>query len=203
MGRKIDYKSFALFDLFLIIIAVLFVIITLLKLETQKGNITTKAEYVITVTWPDNDSNDIDSWLKDPSGKTCWYRDRDIGLTNLDRDDLGIANDTYYLGNGRYFTNPYNQELTTIRGCIEGEWWFNIHMFRLNNTNGSMVMVKIEKLNPTVEVVAYQEILLSKPWQEITIAHFRLDKDCEFIFLDNVYKPIAVLMRVQKERGGD
>ncbi|MFO1328437.1 MAG: hypothetical protein U1F56_13840 [Rubrivivax sp.] len=35
-----------------------------------------KAEFVVNVTWPDLDPNDIDTWVQDPGGNLVWFRAR-------------------------------------------------------------------------------------------------------------------------------
>lgn len=33
-----------------------------------------KAEFMVTVSWPDNNPNDVDAWVMEPGGKTLWFR---------------------------------------------------------------------------------------------------------------------------------
>ena len=68
---------------FFFILAVLF-----MNPVAKKGIIDPKAEYLITVTWPDNNPDDIDTWVEDPGGNKVWFRAREAGLMHLDRDGL-------------------------------------------------------------------------------------------------------------------
>ena len=188
-----DKKSFVpLLDMFLLIICILFVIIALMKVEQQKEqDIETKAEYIITVTWPDGNKNDVDTWLRNPSDKMCWYQAKDVGLMSLDRDDLGWQNDYISLSNGTRIENPYNQEIVSIRQIIEGYWLLNVHMYRMDDNVPTKVQVKIEKLNPKVKTLYYASVVLDRLWQEATIARFHIDIDGDFTFIDNTYEELA------------
>ena len=76
---------------FVLLFIIAFLLISPVK---KKKEIEQKAEYVITITWPGDMSDDVDSWLEDPTGKVMYFRKREAGLMHLDRDDLGSLNDT-------------------------------------------------------------------------------------------------------------
>ena len=77
--------------LFNMLIAFVFCfIIALLAMNPKAlkaGDIPAKAEFIITVSWPDMNPNDIDTWVQDPGGNLVWFRAREAGLMHLDRDD--------------------------------------------------------------------------------------------------------------------
>jgi hypothetical protein len=154
----------------------LFIIAFLLvnPITQKKADIKTKAEYVITVTWPDNNRNDVDTWLQDPRDKVMFYRNKDIGMAHLDRDDLGDLNDIIHLSDGRQVVYPHNQELTTIRGIIPGEWILNLHLYNVRGESNTPVEVKIDKLNPVVETVFFKTITLETKGQEKTVTRFTM-----------------------------
>ena len=74
---------------YLFLIAIMF-----MNPVAKKGIVDPKAEYIITITWPDNNPDDIDTWIEDPNGNLIWFRNPEAGLVHLDRDDRGTANDT-------------------------------------------------------------------------------------------------------------
>jgi len=84
--------------LFNMLIAFVFCFIIALLVMNPKanksGDIPAKAEYIVTVSWPDNNPNDIDLWAQGPSGDIVWFRNREADLMYLDRDDRGSANNT-------------------------------------------------------------------------------------------------------------
>ena len=144
----------------------------LVQPQNKKDGVRPKAEFLITVSWENNDQNDIDTWLRDPAGNICFFKDKDTGLMNLDRDDLGSSNDTIQMPDGTVIDFPYNEETMTIRGIIPGEWILNVHFFKeKNNPKGkpTKVTIRINKMNPTTQTVFQKTVILEKPWQEITV----------------------------------
>jgi hypothetical protein len=123
-----------------------------MNLEAQQGNITSKAEMLVTVSWPDNHPDDIDTYVEDPQGNIVWYHVMEAGLMNLDRDDRGDYKNTIVV-NGKTIRNPVREEIVTMRGLIAGEYVVNIHHYLATTPDPVPVSVKVEKLNPKVEVV--------------------------------------------------
>ena len=100
--KRIKYKSSVAFIdlLFNITIgfAMLFIIAFLLiNPITKKGDVIVKAEFIITMSWPKDSKDDIDLYVMDPQKNIVYFRQRDKGLINLDRDDLGYSNDIVVL----------------------------------------------------------------------------------------------------------
>lgn len=157
----------------------------------KKADIKTKAEFVITVTWPDNNKSDVDTWTQDPLENVVWYTDKTAGLTHLDRDDLGNVEDEITLLSGEKVIFPHNQELTTIRGFVPGEWILNIHMYKKREDSGAVVEVMIDKLNPTVKRLFYKKFALVKQWQEITVTRFTMARDGEIIEWNDLPKNLV------------
>jgi hypothetical protein len=139
----------------------------------KKGIIDPKAEYIISVNWPDNDPNDIDTYLEDPAGNIIFYNNKEAGLVHLDRDDRGTVNDTLNI-NGRIVQNPLNQEVTTIRGVVPGEYVLNVHYYATQNNQPVDVTVKVDKVNPALEVVYYDTLRLEKIADERTALRFTI-----------------------------
>jgi len=173
-------------------IAVLFFISFILVNPFQKqADIKTKAEFVVTVTWPKDNQDDVDTWLEDPAGNVCFFRQKEIGLMHLDRDDRGSVNDVIQLPDGSFILFPHNQELLTIRGIIGGEFTINIHMYSKRSQDGTPVDITIDKLNPRLQRIFARTIQLTEQWQEETVTRFTLAGDGELLSLDNLYKPIV------------
>ena len=135
--------------------------------EALSGKIDTKAEFIITVTWPDNNPDDVDLYVEDPNGGVVWYHVKEAGLMHLDRDDRGNYRDTIAMGEKK-IQNPLNQETVTIRGIVPGEYVVNVHHFLANGTDVLPVEVKVEKLNPEVSLVFYTTLNLDHKGQELT-----------------------------------
>jgi hypothetical protein len=204
--RRIYYNNTSFLDLlfntlvgfvFLFIIAFL-----LINPSIKKADIKTKAEFVITVTWSDNSQDDVDTWLQDPAGNVLHFRQRDVGLAHLDRDDLGKINDTITLDDGRRVEYPHNQELTTIRGFLTGEWVLNVHMYNKRDANPILVEVRIDKLNPKVETVFYKKIVMKNRWEEITVTRFVMTNQGDIIDWDDLPKTLVKIASLPRGVGG-
>ncbi len=145
----------------------------------KTGVIETKAEYLITVTWPEGNPSDIDTWVQDPAGNLVWYAAKEAGLMHLDRDDTGTSRDVLVI-NGLTVANPLNQEIVSIRGIVPGEWTVNVQMYAYDPTGldgGGRnppvpVTVKVEKVNPVVRVVFYDTVELHGQGDEVTAVRF-------------------------------
>ena len=166
--------------LFNMLIAFVFCfIIALLAMNPKAlkaGDVPAKAEFIITLSWPDYDPNDIDTWVQNPAGDTVWFRAREAGLMHLDRDDRGLSNDTITV-NGRDIVNPLNQEVVTLRGIAPGEYIVNAHYYETKNEQAVPVTVSVVKVNPRAEVVYYGQVTLARKGDEITVVRFTVLPD--------------------------
>ena len=156
---------------YLFVLSVLF-----MNPEAKNGIIDPKAEYIITVTWPDNDPNDIDTYVEDPAGQLVYFQNKEAGLIHLDRDDRGNLNDTLEI-NGKVFVNPLNQEVTTIRGVIPGEYVVNVHYYATENNKPVPVTVRVDKINPRLQVLYYDTLTLEHKDDEKTALRFTILPD--------------------------
>lgn len=161
----------------------------------RTGAVDAKAEFLVTLSWPDGRSEDVDLYVEDPAGNLVWFRTREAGLMHLDRDDLGRSNDVIRVG-GREIVNPLNQEIVSIRGIQPGEYVVNLHLYRAAPEALPVpATVKVEKLNPKVEVVFYGEIVLGRTGEERTAVRFSVRADGEVADVNQLAKAIVPLRR--------
>lgn len=161
----------------------------------RTGAVDAKAEFLVTLSWPDGRSEDVDLYVEDPAGNLVWFRRREAGLMHLDRDDLGRSNDVIRVG-GREIVNPLNQEIVSIRGIQPGEYVVNLHLYRA--ASGALPVpatVKVEKLNPKVEVVFYGEVALGRPSEERTAVRFSVRADGGVTEVNQLAKALVPLRR--------
>lgn len=140
----------------------------------RSGVVDPKAEFLITLAWADGLEDDVDLYVEDPAGNLVWFRQREVGLMHLDRDDLGRSNDTIEIG-GEEILNPLNQEIVSIRGVVPGEYVVNAHLYRQAGPEPVRATVKVEKLNPALEVLFYGPVLLEQQGDEATAIRFTVD----------------------------
>ena len=156
----------------------------------KKGIIDPKAEYLITVSWPDRDPNDIDTYVEDPQGNILDFTNKEVGLMHLDRDDRGNLNDTIVV-EGKTIENPLNQEVTTIRGIVPGEYVVNVHYYATENNKPVPVSVTVDKVNPALEVVYYGTVTLQKKDDEKTVVRFTIDTDGKVSNINHIPKSLV------------
>lgn len=165
-----------LFNTMLIFAFLFLVAIIFIAPPTDAGNVELKAEYIVSVKWPDNSPDDVDTWVRDPKGSVLWFRNTDTGFMHLDRDDRGLQNDTIVV-NGREITNPINQEIITIRKLIPGEYIVNLHYYKSNTGKPVTAEVSVSKVNPSLEIVYYGKVVLESAGAETTVVRFSLDEN--------------------------
>jgi hypothetical protein len=165
-----------LFNVLLGLVFMVFTAFSLINPTAKTGIVDLKAELLITVTWPDNDPNDMDLYVEDTAGNIVWYHSKEAGLMHLDRDDRGNYRDTITV-NGKQIQNPLNQETVTIRGIVPGEYVVNVNEFVASTPDKVPVSVKVEKLNPVATVIYYGTIEFDHKGQEETFVRFTLDAD--------------------------
>jgi hypothetical protein len=142
--------------------------------NATEGKVDPKAEFLITASWPDNHPDDIDLFVQDPVGNMVWYRRHEAGFMVLDRDNRGGLNDAV-LVRGQKVHSPIRQETVTIRGIIAGEYTVNLYHFTALTGKPVPVQVKVEKLNPSLQVVDYDTMELERSGTERTALRFTVD----------------------------
>ena len=177
-GREGEFDAFTdlLFNALLGFAFMFFIAFILIKPEDATGKIDTNAEFLITVTWPDEHPDDVDTYVEDPAGNMVWYHGREAGLMHLDRDDRGNYRDSIII-DGKSISNPLNQETVSLRGIVDGEYVVNIFHYSATTPEPVPVSVKVEKLNPIVSVIYYDTIQLDHTGHEETAVRFVVDRN--------------------------
>ena len=171
--KPFDPFSVMLFKALQVVAFLFFIALLVMNPEAKQGKIDTKAEFIITMTWPDSHPDDIDLYAEDPLGNIVWYHEREAGFMVLDRDDRGGVNNSITV-NGRKIANPIRQETISIRGIVAGEYTVNVNYYLATQPAPVPVTVKIEKVNPHVEVVSYDTMMLDHMGQEKTAVRFKI-----------------------------
>jgi hypothetical protein len=161
----------------------------------RTGAVDPKAEFLITLTWPDGRPEDVDLYVADPAANLVWFRQREAGLMHLDRDDLGQRNDSIEVA-GRRIANPLNQEIVSIRGIVPGEFVVNVHLYREHGGSAVPATVKVEKLNPKVELVFYGSVALVARGDERTAVRFAVGADGRVRDVNQLAKRLVPLRRI-------
>jgi hypothetical protein len=177
--------------------------ITLLAIapDAKEGKVDPKAEFLVTANWPDNHPDDIDLFVQDPLGNMVWYRRHEAGFMVLDRDNRGGANDFIMVG-GRKIRSPIRQETVTIRGIVAGEYTVNVYHFTALTGKPVPVSVKVEKLNPSLQVVHYDTIELEHGGTEKTAVRFVVDESGAVVEVKRDEKSLLQTLYNPRRNGG-
>ena len=179
---------------FLFIIAFL-----LIKPEAKKKDFDRRAEFVIILEWDHEAPDDLDLYVQDPTNDKVSFRLPIANYMHLDKDDLGVRNDTIINADGTTSTVKINREVVTIRGIIAGEYIINAHYYSTRVYSGSQlepdertvdyrnkpqrdltVKIELHKVTP-YSVLWAGEKKFTHRGQEETFLRFRLDTDGNII----------------------
>ncbi len=170
--------------------------------EAKDGKIDSKAEFIVTMDWPDNHPDDLDLFVQDPAGNIAWYRHREAGFMVLDRDDRGGAND-FIVVNNQKIASPIREEIVTIRGIVPGEYTVNVSHFLATTSSPVPAKVKVQKLNPTAQVVFEDTIFVDHTGDEKTAVRFKLDAEGKVIDVNRRQKSLMESFRNVNRNGAD
>jgi len=185
------------------VIAFLFFIALLaVSPDSKEGKIDSKAEFIITMDWPDNHPDDLDLFVQDPAGNIAWYRHREAGFLTLDRDDRGGAND-FIIVNGKKIPSPIREEIVTVRGIVPGEYTVNVSHFQATTGQPVAASVKVQKLNPTTQVIFDNKLMLDHSGDEKTALRFRIDTEGKVIDVQQRPKSLLETFRNVRANGAD
>lgn len=192
--ERFDPFSVMLFKGLQVIAFLFFIALMVINPEAKSGKIDTKAEFLITATWPDSHPDDIDLYAEDPAGNIVWYHVREAGFMVLDRDDRGGLNNSIIV-NGKRLTSPIRQETVSIRGLVAGEYTVNINQYLATTGAPVPVSVKVEKVNPSLEVVHYDTLMLDHTGHERTAVRFRIADGGNILDVNRREKSLIQLTR--------
>ena len=183
---KRDYHTnMAFLDLLfntLLCFAALFILsFILINPSKNENNVKSKADYIITVTWPKEVDNDVDTYVQDPQGNLVAFMRREEGLMHLDRDDLGRRNDIVQTPFGPV-EHKENKEIVTLRGFNRGEYIVNVHMYmKRDSSQSTEVTIQLDRVNPVFKTVVIKKVTLMNSGHEKTAFRFTLDKEGEVV----------------------
>src|SRR5438094_5517046 len=131
--KAFDPFSVMLFKGLQVVAFLFFLALLAMNPEAKEGKVEAKAEFIITMGWPDSHPDDIDLYAEDPLGNIVWYHAREAGFMTLDRDDRGGLNNSITV-NGRKVMSPIRQETVSIRGIVAGEYTVNVNYYLATTT---------------------------------------------------------------------
>jgi hypothetical protein len=197
-----DPLGVMLFKALQVIAFLFFIALLAVSPDSKEGKIDSKAEFIITMDWPDNHPDDLDLFVQDPAGNIAWYRHREAGFLTLDRDDRGGTND-FIIVNGKKIASPIREEIVTVRGIVPGEYTVNVSHFQATTGQPVAASVKVQKLNPTAQVIFDNKLMLDHSGDEKTALRFRLDTEGKVIDVQQRPKSLLETFRNVRANGAD
>ncbi|HMH60174.1 MAG TPA: hypothetical protein VK561_02620 [Bradyrhizobium sp.] len=197
-----DPLGVMLFKALQVIAFLFFIALLAVSPDSKEGKIDSKAEFIITMDWPDNHPDDLDLFVQDPAGNIAWYRHREAGFLTLDRDDRGGTND-FIIVNGKKIASPIREEIVTVRGIVPGEYTVNVSHFQATTGQPVAANVKVQKLNPTTQVIFDNKLMLDHSGDEKTALRFRLDTEGKVIDVQQRPKSLLETFRNVRANGAD
>ncbi|MCG7874533.1 MAG: hypothetical protein JAZ11_20850 [Candidatus Thiodiazotropha lotti] len=191
-NRNFDADPFTdlLFNALLAFTFLFLVALMFLNPPAKTGTINPKADFIITVSWPDNNPDDIDTWVEGPTGQLVWFKQPQAGLLHLDRDDRGLANDSLVV-DGKAVVNPLNQEVVTLRGRPPGEYVVNVHYYNSKTRQPVPVTVSLAEVNPVLKILHYANLQLQRLGEEQTAVRFSIAPDGQVFDINTLPKSIV------------
>jgi hypothetical protein len=200
--ESFDPLGVMLFKALQVIAFLFFIAMLMVSPDSKDGKIDSKAEFIITMDWPDNHPDDLDLFVQDPVGNIAWYRHREAGFLTLDRDDRGGAND-FIIVNGQKIPSPVREEIVTVRGIVAGEYTVNVSHFQAKTGQPVPVNVKVQKLNPTAQVIFDNKLMVDHSGDEKTALRFWLDAEGKVIDVQQRQKSLMETFRNNSRNGAD
>jgi hypothetical protein len=197
-----DPFSVMLFKALQVVAFLFFIALLSIAPDAKEGKVDSKAEFIITMDWPDNHPDDLDLFVQDPIGNIAWYRHREAGFLTLDRDDRGGAND-FIVVNGRKIPSPIREEIVTVRGVVAGEYTVNVSHFQAIAGEPVAATVKVQKLNPTAQVIFDDKVTVDHTGDEKTALRFKVDADGKVIDVHRRPKSLLETFRNVRANGAD
>ena len=191
-----DPLGVMLFKALQVIAFLFFLALLAVSPDAKDGKIDSKAEFLITMDWPDNHPDDFDLFVQDPAGNIAWYRRREAGFLTLDRDDRGGAND-FIIVNGKKILSPVREDI------VPGEYTVNVSHFQATTGQPVAVSVKVQKLNPTAQVIFDNKLTLDHTGEEKTALRFWLDAAGKVVDVQQRQKSLMETFRNVRSNGAD
>jgi hypothetical protein len=165
-------------NLVLVFAVLLRLSIVMANAEQQKNHQTTHAAFLVKINWPSESKDDVDLYVGDPLNQIVYFRQKQIGLMSLDRDDTGREQNMVTLPDGRVVQSQFNEEQVNIRGIIEGEYVVNLHMYRKSDDLPTKVEVALFKSGAGGDMEIHKQMVtLTTEREEETAFRFTLTRD--------------------------
>ena len=170
-----------LFNLMLGFVMLFLISFLLINTPEKTADVEQKAEILVIMSWDDMHTADMDLWVESPSGVVS-YVSPTRGTLHLDKDDLGMRNDTFVNADGEVQFVRINREIVSLRALQSGKYTINAHLYSFGQvgahpdwiSGNANVTIEVLKLNP-FRVIHNSSKVFSAHGQEETFVRFEID----------------------------
>ena len=133
MSRERYKSNSSMLDLFLLLamgFVVLFIIAFILikPVDPKKKDIELEEQLLVKLEWADRATSDIDLWVLLPDGNTVSFKQKEMRIASLERDDRGTVSDLVYL-NGELTPHKDNTEIVRIKFLEDGVYYVSVQYY--------------------------------------------------------------------------
>ena len=178
-----------LFNTLLCFAALFCLAFILINPSKKNKTVEAKAEFMITIIWPADMDDDVDTYVEDPEGNLVAFNRREQGLMHLDRDDVGFSSDRIQTSFG-VVEYKENREIVSLRGIVPGEYVVNVHMYTKREDKETPVTILLENINP-FKLVTARNVVLVQQGDEKTAFRFTLDDEGKVIDTNDLEKSLT------------
>ena len=178
-----------LFNTLLCFAALFCLAFILINPSKKNKTVEAKAEFMITIIWPADMDDDVDTYVEDPDRNLVAFNRREQGLMHLDRDDVGFSSDRIQTSFG-VVEYKENREIVSLRGIVPGEYVVNVHMYTKREDKETPVTILLEKINP-FKLVTARNVVLVQQGDEKTAFRFTLDDEGKVIDTNDLEKSLT------------
>lgn len=157
--------------------------------RAQEAAMRTDGVYAILMEWPDSSPDDVDLYVRDPTGRIAYFNARDVGLMHLEHDDQGATSDQLSTPGGNVKVQR-NEERVILRGTVAGEYLVNVHMYNKRGRDPTPVNISLFRLKGEDSEVVRKERVLTRNGQESTAFRFTVREDGTVSDINELERPI-------------
>ena len=189
-----------LFNLLIGFTSLLLIAFLLINPIAEEGKIDPRSEFMITSSWDDESSIDIDIWVKGPDDTIVGFPSKDGRYMVLERDDLGDTNDLIQL-NGDTILIQRNLETLSINAIVPGEYIVTVHNYSTSVSNENEeyptpVTIDIMDMNPfSLDMSRTVKVRVK---EEVPVFSFMVDEDGNIYDMND-----QIDVKIRPQKGSD
>ena len=150
--------------------------------KQAKGTVVDPSYLLATIEWDSKSNSDVDLYMKTPTGQIVYFKNKDIGVATLDKDDMGATLNRVETEAGVY-QNDHRREVISLKAPVPGRYTINVEMYRKAGVLPDTVKAQVLGLAPYKELIE-EEFQMTETNQEHTVINFEIDSTGHIVSSD-------------------